>query len=206
MVVRGDVRPERSAPAENFYSANEAARYTQNARMRTIQTHLAQRALHLLGLPARGALILDLGCGTGYSGRVVEKHGHFWVGLDVSADMLEESRQEGRPCDQLCHDMGTGLPFRRRIFDGVISISAVQWLCVATKPEHNPERRLQNFFRGLKRVLVPGGRAALQVYPEDAEQMELIRQAALGQDFGGVFVADFPTSENSKKFFLLLYA
>lgn len=207
MVARDEhARPERTAPADKFYNASEASRYTQNARMAQIQTHLAQRAVHLLGLPEKrgGALILDLGCGTGYSGRVVERGGNFWIGLDVSADMLAASRKPGKPCDQLCHDMGEGLPFRRRLYDGAISISAVQWLCVATQSAHRPKERLQNFFRGLRRCLVPGARAVLQLYPEDPAQLELIRSAAIDAEFGGALVADFPMSENSKKYFLVL--
>ncbi|KAG8467646.1 hypothetical protein KFE25_006698 [Diacronema lutheri] len=208
MAAPRDARPERTAPAERFYNAGEASRYAQNARMAQIQTHLAQRAVHLLGLPEKsgGALILDLGCGTGYSGRAIERGGNFWVGLDVSADMLGASRRAGKLCDQLCHDMGDGLPFRRRMFDGAISISAVQWLCVSTQSHHRPAERLDAFFRGLRRCLRPGARAVLQLYPEDPSQLEQVRAAAIAADFGGALVADFPTSEAAKKFFLVLCA
>ena len=35
--------------------------------------------------------------------------------------------------DLFLHDMGEGLGFRPGTFDGVISISALQWLCNADK-------------------------------------------------------------------------
>ena len=38
----------------------------------------------------------------------------------------------------MLHDMGQGLPFRNGIFDGVISISAVQWLCYSNSKSENP--------------------------------------------------------------------
>lgn len=38
----------------------------------------------------------------------------------------------------MLHDMGQGLPFRNGIFDGVISISAVQWLCYSNSKNENP--------------------------------------------------------------------
>ena len=44
-------------------------------------------------------------------------------------------------------DMGHGIPFRAGIFDGCISISAVQWLCNADKKSHNPPKRLYAFFK-----------------------------------------------------------
>ena len=38
----------------------------------------------------------------------------------------------------MLHDMGQGLSFRTGIFDGVISISAVQWLCYSNSKGENP--------------------------------------------------------------------
>ena len=77
-------RPERTGAAEKFYNKAEASKYEQNSRMATTQRHLAERALHLIdlkeGVPA---LILDVGCGTGYSGRPLEKAGHTWIGTDI---------------------------------------------------------------------------------------------------------------------------
>ena len=108
--------------------------------------------------------------------------------------------------DVLCADMGDGLCFRKHSFDGAISVSAVQWLCFQTKPEHEPEKRLRKFFRGLHAVLAPNARAALQVYPEQPAHMEMMRRAALGAGFAGMVVFDYPVSERSKKLFLVLVA
>jgi 2-polyprenyl-3-methyl-5-hydroxy-6-metoxy-1,4-benzoquinol methylase len=33
-------------------------------------------------------MLLDIGCGSGLSGSVLEENGHFWVGIDISAAML----------------------------------------------------------------------------------------------------------------------
>lgn len=40
--------------------------------------------------------------------------------------------------DLLLGDLGHGLPLRAGMFDGAISISAVQWLCNADKSSHDP--------------------------------------------------------------------
>lgn len=55
-----------------------------------IQTEMAERALELLALPKDGQprLILDLGCGSGLSGKTLEAAGHYWVGMDLSEAML----------------------------------------------------------------------------------------------------------------------
>ena len=61
---------------------------------------------------------------------------------------------------ELVHDdMGVGLPFRQGTFDGVISISAIQWLCYSND-DSNPRLRLHRFFQSLYRCLRRGGRGA----------------------------------------------
>lgn len=62
-------RPEHIAPAEVFYGASEAEKYTSSTRMVNIQTAMAERCLELLNLPAgEPKLLLDIGCGSGLSG------------------------------------------------------------------------------------------------------------------------------------------
>ena len=200
-------RPERTGAAEKFYNKAEASKYEQNSRMATTQRHLAERALHLIdlkeGVPA---LILDVGCGTGYSGRPLEKAGHTWIGTDISESMLSAARAPTRRRDVVCADMGVGLGYRKGSFDGAVSVSAVQWLCVATRPEHDPHKRCRKFFVGLHAVLAPNARAALQIYPEEPSHMAMLRDAALHAGFEGGLVIDYPSSECAKKMYLVLVA
>jgi 18S rRNA (guanine1575-N7)-methyltransferase len=57
--------------------------------MINVQREITLRAIELLLLPHdQTALILDVGCGSGLSGNVLEEKGHIWVGCDVSRDML----------------------------------------------------------------------------------------------------------------------
>ena len=203
-------RPEHTAAAERFYSKGEAARYDDSARMQATQRSLADRALQLLDLPPRiPQLLLDAGCGTGYSGRPLEKAGHSWIGTDISMNMLHNAvasssgRRSGK-AKVVSGDLGAGFAFRGDLFDGCISISAVQWLCHATRPEHDPPRRVRKFFFALREVLCGGARAILQLYPEQPAHMKMLRDAALAAGFGGGLVVDYPWSERSKKLFLVL--
>lgn len=86
------------------------------------------------------------------------------------------------------------------------SVSALQWLCYSDKKDHKSTKRLNNFFTALYRCLRRGARAALQIYPETAEQLDLISQTAAACGFGGGLVVDFPNSTKAKKYFLCLYA
>ncbi|GMH88877.1 hypothetical protein TL16_g11289, partial [Triparma laevis f. inornata] len=200
-------RPELTGAAANFYNDTEARKYDTNSRMIGIQAEITKRALELLQLDTSFPnFILDVGCGSGLSGKVLEEAGHYWVGLDVSRDMLNvaSERESSIKGDLAHHDMGTGLPFRSASFDGMISISALQWLCYSNSSKQVPKRRLVRFFSALYGVLKRGARAVLQFYPETPEQAVLISECAAKVGFAGGVVVDYPNSTKAKKHYLVL--
>lgn len=252
-------RPEHENPPEVYYNDTVARKYAQSSRIRNIQKKMTERAIELLNLPSEPCHILDVGCGSGLSGKVLAQHGHSWVGMDISTSMLgiaksaelqssdddddddvpsyrrntpfgqlplledeeaeeaeesevdddEENLRSGtarRFVEVLAGDMGAGVPFRPGVFDGVISISAVQWLCYVDRKGHVPQRRLRTLFQSLYNCLRRGARAVIQFYPENATQMNMITQAAMKCGFGGGMVVDYPHSARAKKYFLVLYA
>lgn len=120
-----------------------------------IQEEMAQRAYELLMLPEdEPCLILDIGCGSGLSGNVLEENGHYWIGVDISQAMLDVAKDREVEGDLILSDMGEGMPFKAGTFDGAISISALQWLCNADKTSHVPQKRLYQFFTTLYASLV----------------------------------------------------
>ncbi|OII71187.1 hypothetical protein cand_026030 [Cryptosporidium andersoni] len=204
------VRPEIQAPPDVFYNDREAKKYTSCSRILEIQTKMSERAIELLLLPQKPCMILDIGCGTGISGSVLEEHGHYWIGIDISKHMLNmldiyepDSESSG---DALLADMGEDIRFRPGVFDGAISISAIQWLCNADSKEHEPYQRLLIFFKWLFISLNRGSRAIFQFYPDSSSQVEMITSAALKCGFGGGLLVDFPNSTKAKKYFLCLWA
>lgn len=96
------------------------------------------------------------------------------------------------------------MPFRAGIFDGAVSVSALQWLCYADKTSHNPVKRLYCFFSLLFACLSRNARAVLQFYPENSQQIELVTTQATKAGFFGGVVIDFPNSTKAKKVFLVL--
>eukprot|EP01066_Platyproteum_vivax_P005156 Platyproteum_vivax@DN16578_c0_g1_i1.p1 len=200
-------RPEYRAPPEVFYNNEEAIKYTTSSRMVDIQSTMTTRAMELLLLPEGSSrLILDIGCGSGISGEVLTDAGHQWIGLDISEHMLEVALKRGVQGDMILADAGEALNFRSGVFDGAISISAIQWLCNADKKGHEPYLRLMAFFRWLYNSLNRGARAALQFYPDSPAQIEMITSAAMRSGFGGGLVVDYPNSAKAKKYFLCLWA
>lgn len=69
-----------------------------------IQADLAQRCIELLSFEdGEPKFILDIGCGSGISGQELTDGGHFWIGIDISRDMLSSEtvdqmlRENGSP-------------------------------------------------------------------------------------------------------------
>lgn len=198
-------RPEHLAPPEIFYNAEEARKYTQNTRMIDIQVQMCERAIELLLLPEdEPCFLIDIGCGSGLSGSVLEEQGHVWIGMDISPSMLDVAIEREVEGDLILSDMGQGCSFRSGCFDGAVSISALQWLCNADKKSHKPVKRLQKFFSTLYACLSRNARAVFQFYPENSNQMELVTTQAMKAGFYGGIVVDYPNSTKAKKFFLVL--
>lgn len=198
-------RPEHLAPPEVFYNEDEARKYTQNSRIIDIQAQMTERCLELLLLPEDiPCLLLDIGCGSGLSGTVLEESGHMWIGMDISSAMLNVATERETEGDLVLSDMGEGVPFRAGCFDGAVSVSALQWLFNADKKSHNPIKRLYQFFSTLYASLSRSARAVFQFYPENESQMELVTSQAMKAGFYGGVVIDYPNSAKAKKFFLVL--
>jgi 18S rRNA (guanine1575-N7)-methyltransferase len=189
-----------------FYDDNEAAKYNSSSRMINIQAEISARAIEMLALPEdRPSYILDIGCGSGLSGKALEEEGHYWVGCDISQSMLDVANDRDEENGDLIHaDMGQGLPYRPGSFDGVISISAIQWLCYSESNDQDPKLRLNRFFSSLYSILKRDAKAVLQFYPENPEQALLILQCASNVGFAGGLVIDYPNSSKAKKYYLCL--
>ncbi|OCF43175.1 bud site selection protein [Kwoniella heveanensis CBS 569] len=198
-------RPEEISPPEIFYGDVEASKYTANSRIKSIQSQMTQRALELLALPEDyTAFVLDIGCGSGLSGELLDEAGHVWVGVDIAPSMLEVALEREVEGDLFLHDIGQGFGFRPGTFDGAISISVIQWLLNADSASHSPPQRLNRFFTTLHSALKNPSRAIFQFYPNSDDQVQMIVTAAQRAGFGGGLVVDYPNSKKARKMYLCL--
>ncbi|KAG1756641.1 S-adenosyl-L-methionine-dependent methyltransferase [Suillus paluster] len=201
-------RPEYQAPPEIYYGDAEAKKYTQNTRNQQIQADMTYRALELLNLPPdEPAFLLDIGCGSGLSGEILEEEGYIWTGVDIAPSMLEVALERDIDGDLFLQDIGQGFGFRPGSFDGAISISVLQWLLNAetSHPTSSPPHRLTRFFTTLHSALRNPSRAVFQFYPTSDDQIQLITSIAQKAGFGGGVVVDYPNSKKARKVFLCLF-
>ena len=62
-------------------------------------------------------------------------------GFDISSSMLDIAVDREVEGDVCLLDLGHGMPLRAGVFDGAISISAIQWLCNAVRISADPHNR-----------------------------------------------------------------
>ncbi|THH13939.1 hypothetical protein EW146_g6339 [Bondarzewia mesenterica] len=201
-------RPELQAPPEIYYGDTEAKKYTNNTRVQQIQADMTYRALELLNLPPdEPAFLLDIGCGSGLSGEILDEEGYIWAGVDIAPSMLEIALEREVEGDLFLQDIGQGFGFRPGSFDGAISISVLQWLLNAetSHPTSSPPHRLMRFFTTLHSALRNPSRAVLQFYPTSDDQIQLITSIAQKAGFGGGLVVDYPNSKKARKVYLCLF-
>ncbi|KAK0450976.1 S-adenosyl-L-methionine-dependent methyltransferase [Armillaria borealis] len=201
-------RPELQAPPEIYYGDVEAKKYTKNTRNQQIQADMTYRALELLNLPPdEPAMLLDIGCGSGLSGEILDEEGYIWTGVDIAPSMLEVALEREVEGDLFLQDIGQGFGFRPGSFDGAISVSVLQWLLNAetSHPTSSPPHRLNRFFTTLHSALRNPSRAVFQFYPSSDDQIQLISSIAQKAGFGGGIVVDYPNSKKAKKIFLCLF-
>lgn len=72
----------------------------RSTRIQQIQADMTYRALELLNMPpGQPAFLLDIGCGSGLSGEILDDEGYIWTGVDIAPSMLGEfypARYRGR--------------------------------------------------------------------------------------------------------------
>lgn len=134
--------------------------------------------------------------GTGICGEVLEQMGQSWIGCDISSHMLNACSDSDKAKSVQC-DVGDGIPFRDKIFDGCVSVSTIQWLCyyypkthdVLTRDfvEEKITERIVRFFKALIRVLKPDARCVFQYFPENFSQMHRLKRCAKSAGFPIVF-------------------
>jgi len=126
-------------------------------------------------LPDTAAEILDLGCGTGLTCRLLAERGYNRLdGIDLSTEMLKVSRERGIYRDLLDGDLNQPLQHESGSYDGVISSGTFTHGHVGPEP-------LDEVFR----VLKPGGILACTVHKDlwetkgfSAKFAELVDQGA----------------------------
>jgi SAM-dependent methyltransferase len=195
-------RPEETyEKVLDYFKGDVLIKYATSKSMIKIQQKIASRALELLNFSRRDPLILDAGCGPGFATMYLKESGYRVVGLDIISDFLHY--YEITDLNPVNADM-CFLPFKPKIFDGIISISALQWVY---KGINNKEMKnnLVNLIAYFYSILKYNSKAVIQFYPKnDAIMTTIGKMITENTKFNGEYIIDNPQNPKKRRIFLVL--
>ena len=195
-------RPEEEYESvRDYFDKDRIEQYARSKSIMRIQKRITLRALELLDLKRKNQIILDAGCGPGFSSFLLKDLGYTIVALDLLKNFITfyDLKEENPIVADLCF-----LPFKPKTFSAIISISAIQWIIRdlnKTDTRKYAIALIQSFFSCLK----PKGRAVIQFYPKSDKFLEYIGAIITNySNFMGEFIIDNPDNPKKRKIFLLL--
>jgi len=199
--VKKERPEERYIKVMDYFSGKTLSKYATSKSMMKIQEKITIRALELLDLNKTNCLILDAGCGPGFTSIYLKEMGYNVVALDIISEFLYF--YDLRDLNPIAADMCL-LPFQANSFDAIISISTLQW--IYRDINHRKMRlRLINLTKSFERILKPESKIIFQFYPKNNEIMEEIGKIFTDNtELKGNFVIDNPNNPKKRKIFLFL--
>jgi len=185
----------------DYFNSKTLINYATSKSMMRIQEKITIRALELLDLKNINPLILDAGCGPGFTSIYLKEIGYNVVALDLISEFLYFYKI--KEINPICSDM-CFLPFKSNIFDAIISISALQWIYKDLKDD-STRNNLINLTKSFECVLKADSKIVIQFYPKNEDIIKGIGKIFINNtNLDGNFVIDNPNNPKKRKIFLLL--
>jgi 18S rRNA (guanine1575-N7)-methyltransferase len=185
----------------DYFKGDLLTQYATSKSMRKIQQKITARALELINLSRKNLLILDAGCGPGFASMYLKEMGYKVVGLDIISDFLHY--YEIKDLNPVNADMCL-VPFKPNIFDGIISISALQWIYKDIN-DNKMRNNLINLITYFYSILRKNSRAIIQFYPKNNKLMSSIGKIITDNTkFEGNYIIDNPENPRKRRIYLVL--
>ncbi|MFX1258098.1 MAG: class I SAM-dependent methyltransferase [Promethearchaeota archaeon] len=200
-----DIKKERPEEiyenALDYFKEETLFKYASSKNLMRIQEKITIRALELLALKKKTPLILDAGCGPGFTSIYLKEIGYNVVALDIISKFLYfYNIKEINPINaDMCF-----LPFKSNSFDAIISISALQWIFKDIN-DNLMRSKLISLARSFNNISKENSKAIFQFYPKNKSIMKEIGKIFANKtNFKGNFIIDNPNNPKKRKIFLLL--
>ncbi|MFW9899462.1 MAG: class I SAM-dependent methyltransferase [Candidatus Thorarchaeota archaeon] len=151
-------------------------------------------------------IILDLGCGTGFSSEALIENGFRVIGVDILSDMLTIANQkkkiiENSNLELILADINY-LPLKFNSIHHIISISTYNFI---THEKYGREKRkvVNNTAKYLNKILKGSGRVIIEFYPENEEELDLYNSSFVNNGFEGFLVKKKQNQKAGQTYLLL---
>lgn len=196
----------------NSYIGEEAQEYDSSKWMERNQKTTTLRCLELLFDSKLGLfqdndneeiLLLDLGCGSGFSSEILLEEDFNVVSVDILMDMLINFRTKKlKNSNPILADIKE-LPLRNNAIDHIISVSTFNFIYENLFDDDEKNSILRGTLNNLKEILKLEGRISIEFYPESENDGKLVNKAAISAGFNGFSVQDNPGGRKEQNFLLL---
>jgi len=177
-----------------YYTDEEVEKYSRSGGMRRAQEKIAYRVLELLELDS-GKSLLDIGSGPGYTAEVYCSEGYNVTCMDLIPKMISKSKEKG--FEAYVGDMkDVGKLFEGRKFDGVVSVSALQWI--------KGKQEIQRIAQGIYSVLNKNGLLVIQFYPKSEQELKETARIFTQNGFHGQIIIDWPNIPKNRTSYLVM--
>jgi len=147
-------------------------------------------------------LVLDLGCGTGFSTEVLINNGFKVIGIDILPDMLLKARLKNANIDLILADINY-LPMRHKIADHLISISSYNFIIHDKDQNRERIKLLNSTAQSLHNILKNKGHIVIEFYPKDDQELQMVIESFIHNGFEGYMVKNKPNQKSGQTFLLL---
>ncbi|MFX1496045.1 MAG: class I SAM-dependent methyltransferase [Promethearchaeota archaeon] len=174
--------------------------------------YLFDKKLDMVGrgdiLDNHSYLILDLGCGTGFSSEVLIDSGFKVLGIDVLLDMITLAKnkkhylEQGSNLNLILADI-KHLPLRTESIDHIISISAYNFILHNINHYKEKAISIDSTTKSLNKILKKNGRTIIEFYPNNEEELSLFQSSFTSNGFDGFMIKKNPKQRKGQTYLLL---
>ena len=193
-VVKNDRPEEYLGDPYFYYTDEEVEKYARSGGMRRAQEKIAYRVLELLELTP-GKSLLDIGSGPGYTADVYRSEGYNVTCMDLIPKMIDKAKE--KEFEAYVGDMrNVEKLFEGRKFDGVVSVSALQWI--------KDKQEIQRVAQGIYSILNKDGPLVVQFYPKSEQELKETASVFTQNGFHGQIITDWPDIPKNRTTYLVM--
>jgi ubiquinone/menaquinone biosynthesis C-methylase UbiE len=153
-------------------------------------------------------LLLDLGCGTGFSSEILIENGFHVIGIDMLPDMILKAKEkkknlkENQILELILADINH-LPIKAKKIDHIISISSYNFITHGYVNYGERVKLLNETATYLNKILKKRGRIIIEFYPKDDHELDIFTKSFIKNGFEGFMVKNNPKQKSGQTYLLL---